>query len=93
MRVFRQAQLVGTFPWPATDPFDVNVAKYFRIALGHRNVRPVSRVGQRTSIIPLTTIVPDAAGRAHTISPMLVRFEVGRARTRSVPGGTWIGLI
>ena len=85
VRVFRQAQLTGTFPWPANDRFDVNVARFVFIALSHRSVRPVSRVGQRTVLIPLSTIVPDAAGRAYTISTML------RARTKRVPGGAWIG--
>jgi hypothetical protein len=83
VRVFRQAQLIGTFPWPVNVRFDVDVAML--IGLSHRNVRPVSRIGQRTVVVPLSTIVPDVSGRAYTISTML------RARTKRVPGGAWIG--
>ena len=84
VRVFRQAQMIGTFPWPLNGRFDVDVA-IFVIALCHRNVRPVSKIGQRTVVVPLSTIVPDVSGRAYTISTML------RARTRRVPGCVWIG--
>ena len=59
VRVFRQAQLTGTFPWPANDRFDVNVARFF-----HRFKSSQCAASQQSgSTHSGHSIVDDCAGR------------------------------